>query len=201
MPGAGTSDVLRSIDAVAAALVERAAPATIRLAAGPGDLEIAQRLRGTAVLDRGWAEPEALIDGRDADADDARAIHLLAFRDGRAVGTCRLLRPASGSDTWPADAAFLGRIVVIDPGGGRDRAVAAGLIGRAWLEARAAGCVRLAGSTTAGMLRLLSRMGFAVRVTGPAIRHAGEARFPMLFEPDAAAHAVLVARHGRPTAR
>lgn len=201
MPDVETSDVLRSIDAVAETLVDRAAPATIRRTAGPAELDIAQRLRGMAVLARGWADPEALIDGREADADDARAIHLLACRDGRAVGTCRLLHPASGSDAWPADAAFLGRIVVIDPGGARDRAVAAGLIGRAWLEARAAGYNQLAGSTSAGMLRLLRRMGFAVRVTGPSVRHAGEERFPMLFEPDAVAHAALAARHGRPATR
>jgi hypothetical protein len=44
-------------------------------------------------------------------------------------------------------------------------------------------------------------MGFAVHVTGPAMRHAGEDRFPIVFEPDAAAHAALLARHGGPPAR
>ena len=186
-------EVLSDIDAIAAALVERAAPATIRRAAAPADVTIAQRLRGAAMLERGWAVPETLADGRDEDDDDARAVHLLAFRGETPVGTCRLLYPTGDADGSERDAVFLGRIAVIDPDGRARRTVSAALIGRAWLEIRASGYCRIAGLTSAPMLRLLRWMGFVVRVTGPSVHSFGEDRVPMLFEP-AEGHATLPSR-------
>lgn len=170
---------------------------------------MAQRLRGHAILSRGWAGPEDLIDGREVDADDARAVHLLAFRGETPVGTCRLLCPApgrplaldgpSGETRLPEDAAHLGRIVVIDPEPHAGRSVAAALIGRAWLEVRAHGSCRIAGLASAPMLRLLRRMGFTVRVVGPPVHWFGEDRVPMLFEPETD-HRSLAARYLGPTA-
>ena len=183
MAGSPGPDILAQLDQTAAALIERAAPATIRLAGGAADVAIAQRLRGAAVIARGWLHPDALPDGREEDADDDRAVHLLAFRGDTPVGTCRLLYPAADATGWAWDAPFLGRIAVVDPQGRAQRAIASALIGRAWLEIRAKGYCRIAGLTSVPMLRLLRRMGFVVRVVGPPVRSFGEDRVPMLFEP------------------
>jgi N-acyl-L-homoserine lactone synthetase len=121
-----------------------------------------------------------LIDGRDVDSDDDRAVHLVAFRGDRAVGACRLLYPEGAARSEPV---FLGRITVVDPEDRARGSVAAALIGRSWLEIRAGGYSRISGLTSAPMLRLLHRMGFNVRVVGPPVRHFGEDRVPIVFGP------------------
>jgi hypothetical protein len=71
----------------------------------------------------------------------------------------------------------------------------AGLIARAWLELRAQGYWRICGIVSAPMLRLYRRMGFLVSVVGPQVLTYREDRFPILFEPEAAA-ATLIERYG-----
>jgi len=181
MSGPPDPAILTNLDAIASALVERALPVTVRQTAGPADVAIAQRLRGAAILQRGWSGPETLIDGRDVDPDDDRAVHLLAVRGDRAVGACRLLYPEGA--TAPSEPVFLGRLTVIDPEHRAQGSVAGALIGRSWLEIRARGYSRIAGLTSAPMLRLLRRMGFGVRVVGPPIRHFREDRAPIVFGP------------------
>src|SRR5687768_1852260 len=107
MAGSSGPEVLARLDETPAALIERAAPATIRLAVGDEDVAIAQRLRGAAVIARGWSEPDELTDGRESDADDDRAVHLLAGRGFTPVGTCRILYPATDATGWARDAPLL----------------------------------------------------------------------------------------------
>jgi N-acyl-L-homoserine lactone synthetase len=205
------SDSLARIDVVAAALVDRARPTTYRLATNPADIEVAQRLRGHAVLEQGWADEHELIDGRETDADDSRATHILATLDGSPIGTCRLIYPEKGrllpmeqaSDhvRVPQVAVEVGRIVVISPTTGTPPSVTAGLIASAWLELRVHGYQRICGTVSAPMLRLFRRLGFLVHVVGPQVHALGEVRYPILFEPDpqaAAAAATAVARHSIP---
>jgi N-acyl-L-homoserine lactone synthetase len=205
------SDNLARIDAVAAALVERARPITYRLATNPADVEVAQRLRGRAVVEQGWAHEHELIDGRETDADDSRATHILATLDGNPIGTCRMIYPEDGrllpmeqaSDRVrvPQVAVEVGRIVVINSTAATPRSVTAGLIASAWLELRAHGYKRICGIVSAPMLRLFRRLGFLVHVVGPPVETFGEVRFPILFEPDpeaAEAAAAGAARRAQP---
>ena len=198
-------EALARIDRIASALVRRAAPVTFRLARTPADVAAAERLRGRAVIERGWLDPEHLVDGREHDVDDDRATHLLAVLDGGTIGTCRLVYPESGrllpmekragAIRVPRPAAEVGRVVVIRALARTEHAVTAGLVARAWLETRAYGHARICGTVSVPMLRLFRRIGFRVEVVGPPVRTFGEERHPILFEPDAEAAAAAAARH------
>lgn len=194
------SAALARFDAVAVVLVERARPAILRAATTLDEVAAAQALRGRALLDMGWAGAVDLVDGREVDTDDERATHLLAFLDARPIATCRLIYPEPGrllpmesrpgAMRVPADAVEVGRVVVA-PGltgtGGTERSLTAALIGRAWLELRAHEHRRICGAVSASVLRLYRRLGFLVRVIGPPVTVFGEERYPILFEPTAAA--------------
>jgi len=196
------SPALSRIDAIAAALVERARPVAFRLAKTQAEVAIAQRLRGRAMVEQGWIDPDSLTDGRDEDADDGRATHILAFLGDEPVGTCRLVYPERGhrlpmekaaGARLPVAAVEVGRIVVTH--GRSHGSVVAGLIASAWLELRAHGHRRICGSVSAGILRLYRRLGFLVQVVGPPVRTFGEDRHPILFEPSHEAAAVAADRY------
>jgi N-acyl-L-homoserine lactone synthetase len=197
---------IEAIDELARLLVGRARPVTYRLAATGAEVEVAQRLRAQAVLARGWRRPDDLPDGREADADDARAEHILAVLDPDVIGTCRLIYPEPGvplpmemparSTPVPRRAVEVGRITVASRTGGRDRKILAGLVAAAWLQLRSRGERRICGSASASMLRLLRAIGFAVEVIGPAVVTFGEERYPMLIEASPATLAALAARYG-----
>lgn len=186
-------DALARIDSIAALLVERSQPAIIRLATTGAEIEAAQRLRGEALLERGWASDADLVDGREVDADDGRATHILALLDDLPIGTCRLIFPApgrpvpmeqrDGATHLPVQAVEVGRVVVAGPTGGVERSLTAALIGKAWLEIRVRGYRRICGTVSAGVLRLYRRLGFLVQVIGPSVTIFGQERFPILFEP------------------
>lgn len=198
-------DGLARVDAIAALLVDRARPASYRIASSPGEVEVAQGLRARAMVEHGWARPGDITDGREQDADDARAVHILAMLTDEPIGTCRLIYPEEsrllpmertpGATRLPREAVELGRMVVLRPVAREQRAVLAGLIGAAWLELRAHGHRRIGGRVSAPMLRLLRRLGFVVQVVGPSVKTFGEERFAILFEPNFEAAAVAAARH------
>ncbi len=201
----GDASALARIDAIAAALVERSAPVTFRVATTAAEIAIAQRLRGSAMVDQGWVQSEELADGRDEDVDDGRATHILASLDGAIIGTCRLIYPEPGcllpmekvpdARRVPAAAVEVGRVVVLHPLARRHGSVMAALIAAAWLELRANGYRRICGTVSAGILRLYRRVGFLVRVVGPPVDMFGEVRYPILFEPNEAAAAMAAGRH------
>lgn len=181
---------LERADAIAAALVVRARPVTIRVTANPSDVHAAQRLRAEAALERGWVKPDQLVDGLERDPADATALHLLAVLDGQPVGTLRLILPQGD-----ATVVELGRLVARTPTG-PGGSVSRGLLGRAWQEVRARGYCRISASGTLGMIRLVKRMGFRVEIVGAPRRHFGADRHPFVFEPgEPAAAAALTTRY------
>lgn len=196
---------LARIDAIAALLVARARPTIYRVARTPTEVELAQRLRGRAMVEQGWMRPAELTDGRDHDADDARAIHILAMLTDEPIGTCRLIYPhearllpmeaTPGATRLAREAVRVGRVVVIRSVARERRSVLAGLIGAAWLELRAHGYRSISGTVSAPVLRLYRRLGFVVQVVGPPVKTFGEERFPILFEPSSEAAAVAEAKH------
>lgn len=203
----GESAAATDIDSVAAILIERARPVTFRLAEGPGDIAAAQGLRGRALLDRGWAADDELVDGREIDADDDAATHILAVLDGQPIGACRLVYPdgdnllpmerRDGAVRLPAPAVEVGRVVAFRSTARRG-SVMAGLIGAAWLELRAHAHRRICGTVSASMLRLYRRLGFLVEIIGPPVTILGEERYPILFEPTLKAAAASVGSVAQP---
>jgi hypothetical protein len=195
---------------VAITLIERARPAVICVAGSEADVEAAQRLRGRAIMERGWAPTNDLVDGREVSDGDDRALHLLALIGDEPVGTCRLVfsednrpLPVEAEGDWSAEiwSAFprpvveMGRVVVMGGHGPSQHALTAALIGKAWLEITARGYGRICGTATVAMLRLYRRLGFVLTVIGPKALISGEDRYPVVFEPNAEATAAVIARH------
>jgi N-acyl-L-homoserine lactone synthetase len=183
---------LADFDRTAAVWVDRAAPVTFAPAASARDREAVYRLRYEVVVERGWASPEELPDGMERDRFDEQATHLLARAGDDVVGTSRVVFPVPGRPL-PTEAAFdlvvapaglvvnLDRMLVRGAGRTADRRIFAGLVGRAWQEARARGFSTCCGIVSVGMLRLFRTLGVEFAVLGAARRHWNEDRFPVRF--------------------
>ena len=109
------------------------------------ELEAALRLRGRVFCDEQGVSPEAEQDGRDPEA-----LHVLAYQDGRLVGTCRLL--------VDGDRARLGRLAV-EPGL-RGRGTGAAILTEAESVARRAGAETVRLHAQVGARGLYERAGY-----------------------------------------
>ena len=96
--------------------------------------------------DEQGVRPEAEQDGRDPEA-----LHVLAFDDGRLVGTCRLL--------LTGDRARLGRLAVDREA--RGRGAGAAILAEAERVARRAGAEMMRLHAQVDALRLYERAGYA----------------------------------------
>jgi N-acyl-L-homoserine lactone synthetase len=198
------------LDELAARLVARAAPVSLRCAGSEREREAAFRLRYDAIVERRWADAAAFPDHSERDEFDRDAVHVLAWLGGRAVGTARLVFPAGGR-LLPTEAAFdleleprgavvnLDRMTVARSHSDPAHRVYAALLGRSWLELRERGFSELCGIHTRGMIRLCRQLGLVMEVVGPPRRHWREKRFPIRFDTQATV-ALLAARAARGTA-
>lgn len=86
-------------------------PFRYRVAAEEADREVAYRLRGQAVLERGWCTAADLPGGLERDEHDDRAIQVVGWDGDVAMSTGRVvLRPG-----LPTDEACG---ITVEPGGG-----------------------------------------------------------------------------------
>jgi hypothetical protein len=195
---AGDVEALARLDAVAASLLSRLAPIRCAVAVSAAEREDVFRLRYRAVVDRGWLRQEDLPGGLEREDADERAV-LVGAWDGRTlVAAARLIFPTAG-ERLPVETAFgvdlstYGRAVQVDRvtvdrrARDRDSRLLIGVIARCWLEMRSRGFSLWAGIDSPGMLRLYRRLGFEMTIVGPSRRYWGEERFPVLFDPVAAA--------------
>ncbi len=112
----------------------------------PGELEEAYRIRHQVfVLEQGVPLAE------EQDADDERALHVLAWDDATPIGTARLL-------PYSADCAKIGRVAVL--AGGRGRGVGMTLMD--WLHASACemGCTRAILDAQVQVTEFYGRLGY-----------------------------------------
>jgi N-acyl-L-homoserine lactone synthetase len=72
----------------------------------------------------------------------------------------------------------------------RESRVLLGLLMQCWLEMRRRGYHVWAGIESAGMVRLLRRLGFEMTILGPPRHYWGEDRVPIRFDPVAVADAI-----------
>jgi putative N-acetyltransferase (TIGR04045 family) len=114
-----------------------------------------------ALRRRVFCEEQGVSEADEVDGRDAGARHLVALRDGRVVGTCRLI--------LDGDTAKLGRMAV--ERSSRRHGLGAGLTAAAVREARAAGAVRVALHAQTTVRRLYEREGFRAR--GDVFEEAG----------------------------
>ncbi|MGE0811887.1 MAG: hypothetical protein AB7O28_23955 [Vicinamibacterales bacterium] len=177
------------LDGVAAGLVARAG---IRFAVAATDAErdAAYRLRAEAVIDSGWQAAADVPEGRELDAYDARAVHIVGWDAGAAVATGRIVLPpgplpteaACGLTIEPAGrVADVGRMAVArayqDP---RHPAFVA-LLARLYLEVRARGFDLACGMMSPRARSLLRLLGVRLDVLGEDRPYCGDARAPVRF--------------------
>ena len=186
--------VLAQIDDLASQALGWVQPIEFSIARSDAEREVAYRLRCQAVIDHGWMQPADLPDGREHDAYDDRAVHILARRGDAPVATARLVFPQNGL-RLPTEEAFdltieprgqvvdAGRFVVARESGSIKHRLLAAMLARGWLEVRARGySIVCAAFASSAMLRVYQRMGLRMRTLGPARRYWGQDRYPILFD-------------------
>ena len=80
------------LDALITRMLARS-PFDYRVADGDSEREIAYRLRGGAVLDRGWCTADDLPGGMERDGYDDRAIQVIGWDGDVAMSTGRVVLP------------------------------------------------------------------------------------------------------------
>ncbi len=181
----------RALDELAGDLLRTLGGLEFRPALSPEEIEATYRLRHDAVIANGWATLADYPDGREYDADDARAVHVIC-RDGeRIVGSLRLV-PATPGHPLPTERDFelelaegaptvdAGRVVVAPSHRGAiGQLILSGLVARGWLEARALGADRIVGVATPSAIALYHELGLSVAVLGSSRSYWGEQRQPI----------------------
>jgi len=177
------------LDGVAAGLVARAG-FRFTVAAHEAERDAAYRLRARAIVESGWQPAGDFPDGRERDAYDARAIHIVGWDAGTIVATGRIVLPPGALPTEAACAiaiepaghvADVGRMAVArayqDP---RHPAFVA-LLARLYLEVRARGFDLACGMMSPRARSLLRLLGVRLEVLGDDRPYCGEARAPVRF--------------------
>jgi N-acyl-L-homoserine lactone synthetase len=186
--------VLDRLDGLAGDLIARVAPRRFGLVQAAAEREAIYRLRYQVVVERGWAAPDDLLDGRELDDYDEGAEYVAGWDGPTLVAAARLVFPIAGR-RLPTEAAFdlriepFGAVVNVDrlivarsSSDGGHRMLRA-LVARCWLEIRRRGFHVWAGIDSSSMLRLYRRLGFAVTVLGPPRPYWGQDRYPVCFDP------------------
>ena len=139
------SDGSISLDHLAADIVNRSG-LRFTLATDDATREIAYRLRYQAVVDQGWQVGSDYPDGREQDAYDVRAVHVLAWDADTPVATGRLVPPPGRLPTEDAcgitvephgQVVDVGRMTVARTHQGLGHSGFISLLARLYLEVRA----------------------------------------------------------------
>jgi len=180
-----------ALDALAHDLLRSIADLDFRVATSAAEIDAALRLRYEAVIENGWADPADYPDGRESDADDARATQIVCLDGARVVGCLRLVRrmPETLLPTErdfdlrlppEEEVADAGRIVVAPSHRGVvGQLVLTGLVARGWLEARSWGVTRIVGAAEARTTGRYEELGLRIAVLGPGRTYWGEQRQPI----------------------
>lgn len=176
------------LDSVVTRMLDRS-PFEYRLAADQVERDVAYRLRGRAVLDRGWRTADDLPDGRECDAYDERAIHVLGWDGDVPVCTGRLVLPPSlpteelcGIVVEPAgEVVDVGRMCVASSHQSLEHAAFIGLMCRLYLEMRAQGFSVACGMMSAPARVLVAHLGLRLELLGEERMYWNEPRAPVRF--------------------
>jgi hypothetical protein len=178
-----------SLDHLAADIVNRSG-LRFTLATDDEAREIAYRLRYQAVVDQGWQVGSDYPDGREWDAYDVRAVHVLAWDGGTAVATGRLVLPpgrlpteeACGITVEPHEQVVdVGRMTVARTHQGPGHSGFISLLARLYLEVRAREFEYACGIMSARARSVLRLLGLPVELLGDDRPYWGEPRAPVRF--------------------
>jgi len=162
-----------------------------RIATDAAEREHAYRLRYEAVIEQGWAGPADLPDGRETDAYDEHALHLLGVDDaGRIVVTGRVVPPPGPLPTEDAcgiviaprgRVADVGRMVVARSHRSHRHGAFLALLAALYREVQRLDCVAGCGLVSAPAQSLMRLLGLPLERLGDERPHWGEPRAPVRF--------------------
>jgi len=189
--GAGDEDAqAAALDRLVARMVT-AGPLRFTVAEHDEERDLAYRLRHDAIVSRGWARPEELDDGREHDAFDPTAVHVLGWDGPTAVCAGRLVLPPGPLPTEEACALVVepqgqvvdvGRMVVAPSHQDPRHSTFVLLLGGLYLEVRRRGFHVGCGMMSAPVRTMCRQLGFRVELLGPDRPYWHEVRAPVRFE-------------------
>ena len=191
------------LDALITRMLARS-PFDYRVAADGAEREIAYRLRGGAVLDRGWCTADDLPGGTERDRYDDHAIQVIGWDGDVAMSTGRVVLPpglpteeACGLIVEPrGEVVDVGRMCVARTHQGLEHAALIGLMCRLYLAMREHGYGVACGMMSVPARAMMSLFGLRLEILGPERTHWNESRAPVRFSLMSAAR--LVASAQRP---
>ena len=189
------------LDALITRMLARS-PFDYRVAADGAEREIAYRLRGGAVLDRGWCTAADLPGGMERDKYDDRAIQVIGWDGDVAMSTGRVVLPpglpteeACGLIVEPrGEVVDVGRMCVAPSHQGLEHAAFIGLMCRLYLVMREHGYGVACGMMSVPARAMMSLFGLRLEILGAERTHWNESRAPVRFSLMSAARLVASAQ-------
>lgn len=189
--GAGDEDIhAATLDRLVARMVT-AGPLRFTVAERDEERDLAYRLRHDAVVSRAWARPEELDHGREHDAFDPTAVHVLGWDGPTAVCAGRLVLPPGPLPTEEAcslvveprgQVVDVGRMVVAPSHQDPNHTTFVLLLGGLYLEVRRRGFHVGCGMMSAPVRAMCRQLGFRLELLGPDRVYWHEVRAPVRFE-------------------
>ena len=160
-----------------------------RVAADDSEREIAYRLRGSAVIGRGWCTADDLVGGMERDKYDDRAIQVIGWDGDVAMSTGRVVLPpglpteeACGLVVEPrGEVVDVGRMCVARSHQSMEHAALIGLMCRLYLTMRECGFEVACGMMSAPARALMGLFGLRLEIHGPERTYWNEPRAPVRF--------------------
>ena len=180
-----------SLDALAHSILARSGY-RFTLADDQAQQDAAYRLRHEAVIAAGWHRDsgDGLLEGRERDGYDARAIHVLGWDGEQPIATGRLVLPPGQLPTEEAcglaveprgKVVDVGRMTVAPGHQGPGHPVFLALLARLYLEVRARGFDVACGMMSARARSLVRLLGLQIEMLGEDRLYWGEPRAPVRF--------------------
>jgi len=185
------------LDALITRMLARS-PFDYRVADGDSEREIAYRLRGGAVLDRGWCTASDLPGGMERDEYDDRAVHVIGWDGDVAMSTGRVVPPpglpteeACGIVVEPRGGVVdVGRMCVAPSHQSLEHAAFIGLMCRLYLVMRERGYRFACGMMSPPARAMMGLFGLQLEILGPERTYWNEPRAPLRFSLMSAARLV-----------
>jgi hypothetical protein len=185
------------LDALITRMLARS-PFDYRVADGDSEREIAYRLRGGAVLDRGWCTASDLPGGMERDEYDDRAIQVIGWDGDVAMSTGRVVPPpglpteeACGIVVEPRGGVVdVGRMCVAPSHQSLEHAAFIGLMCRLYLVMRERGYRFACGMMSPPARAMMGLFGLQLEILGPERTYWNEPRAPVRFSLMSAARLV-----------
>ena len=188
--GPGQGHVMEGVplDALVIRMLSRS-PFDYRVAADDSEREVAYRLRGSAVIDRGWCGAGDLPGGMERDEYDDRAIQVIGWDGDVAMSTGRVVLPPGLPTEEVCELIVEPRGGVVDVGRmcvarshqSLEHAALIGLMCRLYLAMREHGFRVACGMMSAPARGLMGLFGLQLEILGPDRMYWNESRAPVRF--------------------